>query len=189
MPWTVESVAWSLGQVGPSLTGSLFQAWIALELANDLDPTKRDRSLSVVFARFLPLAALGAVLYLGGVVGFLALIVPGVLWGLATFVAMPAAAVERVGVIPAIRRSLELTRGHRSTIFGYVLVAFAPLTLAAMLLDEIATGWAPLGVANQAPVVLLGIRPLTDALIGLFSAAYGAAFYQELVARTGSGSK
>lgn len=186
MPWSIEFVIWQFAQIGPSLTGSLLQAWIALELVRDADPSKPGGSLSVVLARFLPLVALAAILYLGGVVGSLALFVPGIWWGLATLVALPAAAVESASPIAAIRRSFKLTRGHRWAIFGYGLVTFAPLAIAVTLISEIATGWAPLRTATQAPIVLLGVRPITDTLFGVFAGAYGAAFYQDLVSLGGS---
>lgn len=50
--------------------------------------------------------------------GFLLLIVPGVILSLMFAVCVPAAVVERLGVVEAFKRSNELTKGYKGLIFA-----------------------------------------------------------------------
>jgi len=50
---------------------------------------------------------------LGVMVGFLFLIVPGVILAICWLVSAPVLVVEKVGVFRAMERSLALTRNHR----------------------------------------------------------------------------
>ncbi|HEY6099658.1 MAG TPA: hypothetical protein VIW03_09525, partial [Anaeromyxobacter sp.] len=76
------------------------------------------------FRRGLPVVAVGFVLWIAVVLGMLLLFVPGLLMLVASSVAIPAAVVERPGVIGAIKRSFALTRGCRGALFaaGFVIV-------------------------------------------------------------------
>jgi hypothetical protein len=81
-------------------------------------PVRFGAMLAAGFRRLLPLVGAGLVSYLMVVAGFLLLVVPGLVVGCAVAVAIPAAVVERIGPIDAIRRSWGLTRDHRLTILG-----------------------------------------------------------------------
>jgi len=62
---------------------------------------------------------------LGGLLAGLAtllLIIPGVIAFCAIYVAQPACVIERLGAKNSLRRSWELTRGHRWAIFGLLLL-------------------------------------------------------------------
>jgi len=76
------------------------------------------------FRRGLPVVGVGLLLWLGVVLGLFLLVVPGVLLMVASCVAVPAAVVERPGVLGAIRRSFALTKGHRGALFatGFVIL-------------------------------------------------------------------
>src|SRR6478735_8279472 len=70
------------------------------------------------------LAALAAIL-LGALVtmlGFLLLVVPGVILAVRLLVVGQAAAIERPGARGALQRSMELTRGHWWRLLGMVVV-------------------------------------------------------------------
>ena len=54
--------------------------------------------------------------------GFFLLITPGVIVFCMLYVATQAAVLERPGVRGALRRSRELTRGHRFEMFGLVFI-------------------------------------------------------------------
>jgi hypothetical protein len=83
-----------------------------------------NEALQRAFARFFPLVGLGIVWTLGFMVGFLLLIVPGVILLCMWWVAVPACVVENLGPIQSLSRSAELTRGYRWKIFGlFVLVS------------------------------------------------------------------
>lgn len=79
------------------------------------------RSLRVIFQRFFSLIAVAILTNVALVVGFLLLIVPGVILACALFVITPALVVEDVGPLRAWRRSFDLTEGHRWKIFRLLL--------------------------------------------------------------------
>jgi len=70
----------------------------------------------------LPLFALGVLLALGIMLGFVLLIVPGVILYLMWAVAAPALVEEGTGVFGAFARSSELTKGARWTVLGLGLI-------------------------------------------------------------------
>ncbi len=64
--------------------------------------------------------------YIGAVIGFLLLIVPGIIF-VATFGFYGFVIAERgddVGVIESLQRSGNITRGHRWSLFGMAIVLF-----------------------------------------------------------------
>lgn len=81
-------------------------------------------ALRAALQRMLPLW--GASLLFGLAVGIGALfcIVPGVLAWIWLLVTLPVCMVERLGPIASMQRSVELTEGHRGTIFVVFVVLF-----------------------------------------------------------------
>lgn len=81
--------------------------------------------------RRLPVGlGVGFLSYLGMVLGMILLIIPGVILALMWSVALPAATVERTGVLASLSRSSALTRGRRWRILGAVLI---PLLMASVI--------------------------------------------------------
>jgi hypothetical protein len=95
--------------------------------------------LAAGFRRGLPVAATGLLVWLATLGGLLLLVVPGVMIMVATSVALPAAVVERPGVVGAFRRSLELTRGHRWPLLAAGAAIMAILWVLAALTQVAAT--------------------------------------------------
>jgi hypothetical protein len=89
--------------------------------------------ISTGFARFLP--ALGAALLsmLCIIGGLVMLLVGSIVVACMLYVTTPAAVLERPGVRGALRRSRELTRGHKFEIFGLALI----LLLAGFALEKL----------------------------------------------------
>jgi hypothetical protein len=102
-------------------------------------------------ARFLPALAVAVVTNLLFFAGLALLIVPGVVLLCMLFVTVPASVIERPGVFGAIKRSSELTRGHRVAIFGLAIltfgVAFTTRRLVALVFDASASELAKLAIA------------------------------------------
>lgn len=131
-------------------------------------------SLGLLFSYGATLAfqALGVALTLSAAVGFgmLMFLLPGLIFALVFFVAMPAAIVERLPVADALRRSVQLTEGHRWTILGYMVI----LWLASLLI-----GWTAglifslVGLAEVASVII-------SSLIYAFSAIVTSIVYHDL---------
>jgi hypothetical protein len=55
-------------------------------------------------------------------IGFVLLIVPGILWMLSYSLIVPAILIEGQRAIPSLRRSSELVRGHRGKVFWVLLI-------------------------------------------------------------------
>jgi len=131
--------------------------------------------------RALPVVAAASIVSgLGIGLGFLALIVPGVILLLRWAVVAQAAAIEREGWLPALRRSADLTDGHYAHILIFVLalgtIAGAPLLIAILAL----------GGAEASPAAfLLG---LALSVVGASLSALGyAVLYYDLIARWEAG--
>jgi uncharacterized membrane protein len=73
-------------------------------------------------ARLLPTLGVGVLMALVVCVCFVALVVPGIIALCTFYVATQCAVLERPGIVGALRRSAELTSGHRFGIFGLMLV-------------------------------------------------------------------
>lgn len=113
---------------------------------------------------------------LGIALGFLALIVPGVLLSLRWAVVAQAAAIEEEGWLPALRRSARLTHGHYWRIFG--LLFLTGLLTAGLMRGAAAI---PLGSSSGAGSVALGV--VVHTLTASFAALTLALLYFDLLAR------
>ena len=89
---------------------------------------------------------------LGMMVGFTLLVIPGVVLTMIWWVAIPAAVIERPGVLRSFGRSLELTKGHRWKILAaFLLTVAAGIAGHAIAAEVLAPGGigtffgAPLG--------------------------------------------
>jgi hypothetical protein len=109
--------------------------------------------------------------------GFLALIVPGILLALRWSVVAQTAAVEREGWLPALRRSGQLTKDNYGHIFGLVLVT-AALGLVMGILSRSLHGGE-----TSAGSIVVGIAIHT--IVVSFSALTMAILYLDLRARHG----
>jgi hypothetical protein len=103
-------------------------------------PVRFGVMLSAGFRRLVPM--LGAVLLAGLLVwlGLLLALVPGVILACGFAAVSPLVVVERVGPIAAMKRSWQLTRGRRRTLFFTALVmalAAVGLSLAGVVLQRL----------------------------------------------------
>jgi hypothetical protein len=138
----------------------------------------------------LPLIGLAILTGLGVAIGFMLLIVPGVILMVMWSVAVPAKVVEKIGVFDALTRSRDLTRGSRWSIFGLsLLYAIAAGILSALL----AAAFAPFALAEALPkpgslsgfassltLTQLVVDPLIATITTLVSTAGLATLYSEL---------
>jgi hypothetical protein len=128
---------------------------------------------------FLPVFAIALLAGLGMGLGFILLIVPGLILMTMWAVVVPAEVVERTGVFGAFERSVNLTRDHRWAIFflGLALVIATWLIQAAafaaaeavVATNTISRSWA-VGIAQCISA------PITD----IIAAAGVASLYFEL---------
>lgn len=116
------------------------------------------------------------------VLGFVALIVPGILLSLRWSVVAQTAAVDHEGWLPALRRSGQLAAGHYWHIFR-VQLAIGVLTFLIATIAGAVTGG---GHSASAVSVLIGIVVYT--IVASFGALTLAVLYFDLRARSGSAS-
>lgn len=81
------------------------------------------------FRRLFPIAGVAVITSILFLIGFVLLIVPGVVIALMLCVAIPVVMVERPGVLAALSRSRELTKGSRWPLFGLFLVTMLFITV------------------------------------------------------------
>ena len=139
--------------------------------------TPRLRDIAARGLRVLPTAAATAIMTtIGILVGFVLLIVPGIILAFRWYVAVQAAAIEHGGWLPAMRRSRELTVDIYGHLFGFgiliAIIAEVPLVIAR----AVVTGHDTLVAAFIGGVVL-------HAFALAFTALATALLYFDLVSR------
>ncbi|HEY6254879.1 MAG TPA: glycerophosphoryl diester phosphodiesterase membrane domain-containing protein [Xanthobacteraceae bacterium] len=129
---------------------SLSQAIVVYGAFQDMLGRRVDlgQSVQVGLRRFFPILGLAISVTLLGILGLIALLVPGLILLTRWFVAMPACVVEELGVSSSMRRSAQLTKGHRWKIFGVMLVLLIADAIANHTIDltlsSIANGYPAL---------------------------------------------
>ena len=137
-------------------------------------------SLKVGLRRFLPLILLGCVEGVLIVFGFMLLVVPGLILYTMWFVAVGACVVERLGPWKSLRRSGELTKGHRWKIFGLLLLVLVPLSLVNKLLE------LALSAAGGEILVFLGSFIWTAIQAPFYSVVIAVTYHDLRVANEGA---
>jgi hypothetical protein len=136
--------------------------------------------LSRLLRRAPTMYALGVISAVATLLGYLLIIVPGVLLALAWCLGPAVAALEDRGFLGVFSRSAELTRGYRAQLFGlFLILGFAALFVG--LGTRLLVG-APLLANGEGDPVLLkyGLQPLVSAAFSMVSASVFAAAYLEL---------
>jgi len=128
-------------------------------------------SLNVSLRQFWPLIGLAFASFLTSL-GFVLLIVPGLLLSTIWFVALPACIVERLGPTASLRRSLQLTEGHRWKVFGLMLLLLIPVFGSSFVGSWLSAATSTfIGVAVELPCT---------AIAGAFAAAVVVVTYYDL---------
>jgi hypothetical protein len=116
-----RNLGWGLlGLFLMTVLGTLSQAIVLYGAFQDMRGRRVDlaESVRVGLRRFLPIAGLALGVTLLSILGLALLVVPGLIWLTKWFVAVPTCMVEGLGVSASMRRSAQLTKGHRWKIFG-----------------------------------------------------------------------
>lgn len=96
-------------------------------------PVSLGESIAGGLSRFLPLLGVMILFTLGATLGFLLLIVPGIILMVMWYVAVPACVLERTGPARSLGRSRELTKGYRWKIFGLILLVYVLSIIGSVL--------------------------------------------------------
>jgi hypothetical protein len=136
-------------------------------------------SLQVGLRRFFSIIVLLFVAYLVIGLAFLLLLVPGFILFTIWFVATPVCVVETLGPIQSLRRSSQLTKGHRWAIFGLIVLVAVLGSLFVSIIDfglEAAAG----------PILSLIGGAILNGVWGAFNAIAVVVTYHDLrVAKEG----
>jgi hypothetical protein len=174
--WVLLPIVFALSVIG----NTLYQGMV-VSLVADVQDGRRDSSIGDLVNSaapvILPLFLAGLLAGLGIALGFVLLIVPGLILLTIWSVIAPVIVLERTGVIAAFGRSRELVRGHGWQVFGVIVSVFLIIIVARTVLGAIAVGiddsvvmrtlFDVIGSTLTAPVVALVASVLYFRLKGL----------------------
>jgi hypothetical protein len=122
---------------------------MVVELVNDVRDGRLDQSVGGLFRSVGPVVApLIVVSILAGIgiaIGFVLLIIPGLL--LLTFwaVVAPVTVLERPGIFAAFGRSIQLVKGNAGPVFGVIVLFFVIFIAIGIALAAIGAGLGDVG--------------------------------------------
>jgi hypothetical protein len=152
---------------------------MVVELVADVQDGRRDASAGRLLQAVTPvlgqLILVGIVAGIGIVVGFILIIVPGLILITIWSVAAPVVVLERPGVFAALTRSRELVRGNGWQVFGVILVLYILVGAVSIIIEGIADS-AGSGVG-------IVVRVIVGVLTAPLSALAASVLYFELRGR------
>jgi len=156
--WGAMAVSWVVSVVVSAIVqGALTRATVA---ENEGNRASFADCIAAAVRVLLPLIAVGLIFGIAMIIGFVLLIVPGILVMIMWSVAAPALVVERQGVLESFSRSGDLTKGSRWRIFGLFLVLLVIYMIIFTILGIV--GLKTMGVAT--PGQLNGTQLLASAI-------------------------
>jgi hypothetical protein len=136
-------ILFPLGLAVSVVAGTLYQGMV-VGLVRDVQDGRRDSSIQdlidAAWPVVLPLIGVGILAGIAIGIGFLLLIVPGLILLTIWAVIAPVVVVEHSGVIDAFGRSRELVRGNGWQVFGVIFVVFIITAIASLILGAIGAG-------------------------------------------------
>lgn len=151
--WLLELTdAWLLGLLAAAirLAGHSLYTGFVVRLVQDVRDGRRDNSIEDLFSAVTPvllaLIVFGILAGIGITIGFIFVIVPGLV--LLTFwaVGAPAIVVEDIGPIEAFGRSWKLVRGNAWSVFGVILVTFLIVIVISVVLTVVGAVLGDIGL-------------------------------------------
>lgn len=125
-----------------SLAGQALYTGFVVELVRDVRDGRRDKTVGDLFSAaapfILPLIGFGILFGIGAAIGFLLIVIPGLI--LVTFWSLgaPSIVVEGIGPIDAFGRSWRLVRGQAWQVFGVLVITFVIVVVIQVVLAAIA---------------------------------------------------
>jgi hypothetical protein len=159
--------------------GVLYQGMV-VELVQDIQDGRRDHSIGNLIRSvdqvFWPLAAVSILFGFALAIGFILLIIPGLILMVIWSVVAPVTVLERPGVFAAFTRSQQLVYGNGWNVFAVILLvvlAVAAISVAAVL---VAGSLGSLGGAL--------VQWAVNAALAPFTALSASVLYFELLGRS-----
>lgn len=163
------------------LIGAWLQAAVIRGAITDLngDRPTFGACLGTATGDILPLLGISITTTIAIGMGAIFFIVPGVILALILSMSAPVRVIERTGVFAALARSGDLTRNHRGSIFGLLLLYGLGVVVAGAV-GRVLVGLLFLTGTTSAIISEIVISPLTGAFTSLVSATGTASIYFEL---------
>jgi hypothetical protein len=149
-------------------------------------PVHTEGLLKTAAGRFWPLLGLALLLGIGVFIGCLLLIVPGLILAVAWSVAMPVLVLENRGVIESFRRSAELTRGKRWSIFLLFVVVTLVIVVVELALTAVFGGFQGL-VSRRPSLSSVVVSQLLSVITVPFFAVLTTSLFNQLRGKAGYG--
>jgi hypothetical protein len=134
---------------------TLYQGMV-VKLVNDVRDGRRDHSvgdlLRSVEPVLIPLMIVSVLFGFGVAIGFILIIIPGLILLTIWSVVAPVTVLEHPGVFAAFGRSRELVRGNGWSVFGVIVLLYLGVIVVSLVSSGIASG---LGTGGRAFVQFL----------------------------------
>ncbi len=134
-------------------------------------PARIRESLSWGLGVLFPVIGITIDATIGAGLGAMLFLAPGLILMTMWWVAVPAAVIERTGVIASLRRSAELTRGYRWKVFGVIVVIY----FGQLVLDALTQL-----ILAAAPIFSMVVSFLITVLFTAYFAVVTAVCYHDL---------
>ncbi len=142
----------------------LYQGMV-VELVQDVEDGRRDHSvgdlLRSVSPVFWPLLAVSILFGIGVGIGFVLLIIPGLILMVIWSVVAPVTVLERPGVFAAFGRSRELVRGNGWNVFGVIVLVFLAVVVVSIAAGLATSSLGSVGRALVQWAVNAALAPVT----------------------------
>jgi hypothetical protein len=142
----------------------LYQGMV-VKLVQDIQDGRRDHSVADLVRSvepvFWPLVGVSLLFGIGLGIGFVLLIIPGLILMVIWSVVAPVTVLERPGVFAAFGRSRELVRGNGWNVFGVILIVFLAVAVISLAAGLAASGLGTVGRAFVQWAVNAALAPAT----------------------------
>jgi hypothetical protein len=162
--WVLSGAVRFLSTVLFWILSTVYQGFV-VQLVKDIQDGRRDNTVGQLIEGVTPvlgpLLLVSLIFGIGVAIGFVLLIIPGLILMTIWAVVAPVTVLERPGVLRAFGRSQDLVRGNGWNVFGVIVLVYIAVVVASLLVGIIAS---PLGSGGRALVqwgVNAAIAPVT----------------------------
>jgi Uncharacterised protein family (UPF0259) len=142
----------------------LYQGMV-VELVQDVQDGRRDHSIGDLLRSvepvFWPLLAVSILFGIAVGIGFILLIIPGLILLVIWSVVAPVTVIERPGVFNAFGRSRELVSGNGWNVFAVIVLVFLAVAVVSAAAGLLASGFGSVGRALVQWAVNAALAPVT----------------------------
>jgi hypothetical protein len=158
------------------LIGTTLFTGMVVELVADVQDGRRDATVGQLFQAATPvigqLILVGVIAGIGIAIGFVLIIIPGLILITIWSVAAPVVVLEHPGALKALGRSRELVRGNGWQVFGVLVVLVIGVGIVSAIIESIGdSGGTAAGIV---------VRVVVEILTAPISALAASVLYFEL---------